>query len=495
VLVAAPVAVRVGVAEVHVVEQVEGVDAKDERCLLGDSGGFLKRHIGVGEAGTGEGVALQVAKAGGLSIEGPGSNSAPRGEVTSNIPEDMLRSQAFGLTVAALGVLVLMPAVAHARPETVDTNPLNRQPEVQEAFQQFYNMNYEDALPRFEKIQREHPGDAIATVYVLDAVLFRELNRLDLLDTTFYANDGFLTGKHTVVEDPKVRDRIRVLGDETVNEANAALKKNPNDENALFARGFAKSLEATYSAMVERAFPTGLKQALGARNDCDRVLQLDPNYADAELVTGVYQYVVGALPMAFKVLIGFMGIHGSKGAGMALLRDDGERGVITRVEARTSMTLFLRREGKYEAAVKIAQGLAEEYPHDYLFWLEQGNLEKDAGDGMVAVETYERLIEMAKRPGYFPNAHLELAYFGLGDSLRGQKKFGEAVAAYREGADQATTSEELKRRCLLEAGKTYDLMREHDKAVEQYEAVLNAGSDTVQGDQARRYMKSAYVGK
>jgi tetratricopeptide (TPR) repeat protein len=102
---------------------------------------------------------------------------------------------------------------------------------------------------------------------------------------------------------------------------------------------------------------------------------------------------------------------------------------------------------------------------------------------------------MAKRPGYFPNAHLELAYFGLGDSLRGQKKFGEAVAAYREGADQATTSEELKRRCLLEAGKTYDLMREHDKAVEQYEAVLNAGSDTVQGDQARRYMKSAYVGK
>jgi len=335
----------------------------------------------------------------------------------------------------------------------------------------------------------------MATAYLLDAVLFRELNRLDLLDTTFYANDGFLTGKHTVVENPQVRDRVKALGDEAINEANAQLKKNPNDVNALFARGWVRSLEATYSAMVERAFVGGMKQALGAHGDCEKVLQLDPKYVDAELVTGVYQYVVGAVSIAFKVVIGFIGIHGSKGTGLALLRDDSERGVITRVEANTSMMLFLRREGKYEAAVEIAHKLADEYPHDYLFRLEEGNLEKDAGDGMVAVGTYERLIEMAKEPGYFPNAHLELAYFGLGDTLRGQKRYGDAVAAYREGADQPTTSPELKRRCLLETGKTYDLMREHDKAVQQYEAVINEGSDTVQGDQARRYMRSAYTGK
>lgn len=387
-----------------------------------------------------------------------------------------------------------MPVTVCAATGTVDTNLLNREPDVREAFQHFYGMEYDDALERFERIQREHPNDAIATDYVLDAVLFRELNRLDLLDTTFYANDGFLTGRHTVVEDPKVRDRVRSLADQAASQANAALKANANDENALFARGFARSLQATYSAMVERAFATGMKQALGARSDCDKVLQLDPNYADAELVTGVYQYVVGALPMAFKLVIGFMGIHGSKGAGMALLRDDGERGVITRVEARTSMMLFLRREGKYQPAVEIAHELAEEYPHDFLFRLEEANLQKDGGDGMVAVQSYRQVIEMAKRSGYFPNAHLELAYSGLGDSLRGQKRFAEAVEAYREGALQPTTSPELKRRCLLEEGKTYDLMQQHDKAVLQYEAVLNAGSDTVQGDQAKKYMKSAFRG-
>ena len=388
-----------------------------------------------------------------------------------------------------------MPGTVRAATETVDTNPLNRQPEVREAFQHFYSMDYDDALARFEKIQTEHPGDPIATGYVLDAVLFRELNRLDLLDTTFYANDGFLTGKHTVVEDPKVRERVRSLADQAVSQANAILKTNPSDVNALFARGWVRSLQATYSGIVQRAFTAGLKQALGARSDCDRVLQLDPNYEDAKLVVGVYEYVVGALPLAFKVLIGFVGIHGSKGEGMALLRDAADRGVITHVEASTSMMLFLRREAKYQDAVKIAQGMAQEYPHDFLFRLEEANLEKDAGEGAVAIEAYEQLIAIAKQPDYFPNAHLELAYFGLGDSLRGQTQYSEAVEAYRDGAYQPKTSPELKRRCLLEAGKTYDLMRQHEKAVQQYEAVLNAGSDTVQGDQARKYMKSAYTGK
>lgn len=407
----------------------------------------------------------------------------------------MLRAFCARWLFSGLCVLLVSAGAVQVRAEKVDTNPLNREPDVQDAFRLFYNMDYDEAVPRFEKIREEHKGDPMATAYLLDAILFRELNRLDLLDTTFYANDGFLTGKHTVVEDPKVRNRIHEVSDEAIDEANAELKTNPNDVNALFARGWVKSMQAVYSAMVERAFAGGLKQALGARNDCDRVLQLDPSYVDAELVTGVYQYVVGSLNVAFKVLIGIVGIHGSKGTGLALLRDDGERGVITRVEAKTSMMLFLRREARYVGAVEIAKGMAEEYPHDYLFRLEEANLQKDAGDGMVAAATYGELIGKAKQQGYYPNAHLELAYFGLGDTLRGQKKYAEAVAAYREGALAATTSPELKRRCLLEAGKTYDLMRQHDKAVEQYEAVLSAGSDTAQGDQARKYMKSAYAGK
>jgi tetratricopeptide (TPR) repeat protein len=393
-------------------------------------------------------------------------------------------------TIAALFLGLAAGAVA----QTIDTDPLNRTPEVRAAFDRFYVMDYAGSLARFDAIQAAHPQDPIATDYVLYVTLFRELFRLDLLDTTFYANDGFLTGKHTVSEDPKVRDQIKALTDKAFEQADAQLKINPNDANAFFARGWARSLQATYLAMVERSFGAGLKLALGAKNDHEKVLQLDPNYVDAKMVVGIYQYVVGALPFAFKLLVGFAGIHGSRTAGMALLQDASAHGVITSVESRTAMMLFLRREAKYSQAYDIAHGLAVQYPHDFLFCLEEANLLKDAGDGPKAIAQYRLVIANAKRPDYFPSSHLELAYFGLADTLRGQKMYSAAADAYREAAFLPTTSDELKRRCLLAAGQVYDLMNDHGKALQQYQAVIDAGSDSAQADLARKYEHAAYTG-
>jgi len=379
--------------------------------------------------------------------------------------------------------------------QTVDTNPLNRNPAVVEAFQHFYIMDYDGSLARFNKIQSEHPADPIATDYVLYVTLFKELFRLDLLDTTFYANDGFLVGHNPLVEDPKVRDQIKALSDKAIDQANNQLDKNSNDVNALFARGWARSLEACYMGMVERSYTGSLKLALGARNDHQRVLDLDANYVDAKMVVGIYQYVVGSLPFTFKLLIGIAGIHGSKATGLAMLQDAGARGVITSVESRTALMLFLRREGKPQEARQIAEGLAKQYPRDFLFALEVANLLNSEGNGAQAITVSRNIINDARKPGYFPSVHLELAYFALGDSFRGQKQYAQAAEAYREGAYLPTTSSELKRRCLLAAGEVYDLMNQHDKAREQYQAVIDAGNDSAQADQARKFQRAAYTGR
>ncbi|TCK76005.1 tetratricopeptide repeat protein [Acidipila rosea] len=392
-----------------------------------------------------------------------------------------------------LFALFLLPLQSMSlRADTVDTDPLNRTPEVREAFARFYLLDYDGAVARFENIRAAHPGDPLATAYVLHARLFRELYRLDLLDTTFYANDGFLTGKHTVVEDPKVRDEIKALSDQSVNEANALLKNNSNNIDALFARGWARSLDAVYLAMVERNFGPALRMALGARSDHDKVLQLDPRYDDAKMVVGIYQYVIGALPFGFKLLVGFAGITGSKTKGMELLQDAANHAVLTSVEARTAMMLFLRREAKYPQAQQMARDLSTQYPHDFLFLLEDANLEKDAGQGLKAIGSYQAILLDAKKPGFFYNPHLELAYFGLGDTLRGQNMYGDAAKAFLAGSQQPTTSPELKRRCLLAAGQTYDLMHDHTEARVEYQAVLANGANTVQGDQAKKFLKTPY---
>jgi tetratricopeptide (TPR) repeat protein len=156
------------------------------------------------------------------------------------------------------------------------------------------------------------------------------------------------------------------------------------------------------------------------------------------------------------------------------------------------MALFLRREAQYPEAISITRNLSAQYPHDFLFFLEEGNLLKDSGQGQQAIAAYRQLLDDAKRPGYFPNPHLELAWYGLGDTLRGQNMNADAVVAYQQGATQPTISPELKRRCLLNAGEVYDRMNQHDKAVPEYEAVIALGPETVQADAARKYLRSSY---
>ena len=400
----------------------------------------------------------------------------------------------FGWMRRALGLLMLLGAGIPGWASPAHTNPLNLDPLVKEAYSRFYLLDFPGAIERLDRFHAEHPGDPQPTALLLDAMLFQELYRLDLLDTTFYANDGFLTGRHATQEDPKMRDRILGLADEAIREADWRISKNPNDVDALYARGWARSLKCTYLAMVERGFGAGFRLAIKAKDDEMRVLQLDPDYVDAKLITGVYEYVVGALPLPFKFLIGFAGITGSKSKGLEMLNDAANRGVMSSVDARTVITLFLRREAKYKQAIDVVQILRSQHPRNYLFGLEEANLRKDAGEGMKAVDAYREIVADAAKPGYFVSARLELAYFGLGDALRGQRHYPEAAEAYEEAAGATNVGLELKIRSFLAAGQCRDLNGERDLALKDYRAAIDAGPNTTRGDTARKYLKNPYHG-
>jgi tetratricopeptide (TPR) repeat protein len=392
---------------------------------------------------------------------------------------------------AALAVVCPLPIAAQQR--VVHTNPLNREPEVRAAYDRFYTLDYDGALRRFEKIEQAHPDDPMAADYVLETVLFHQLYNLDLLDTTLYAHDGFLSGKHQVVEDKAFSAHIEELSGKAVQLAEVRLKKNPKDVDALYARGWSKSLRATYMGLVQRSFISALRVALQARDDNDKVLDLDPDYVDAELVVGVHQYVVGSLPLPIKLMAGLAGIHGSKEKGLALLRDDGEHGVTTSVEARTALALFLRREAKYEEAAQWNESLKKQYPHNFLFWLESANLQKDSGRAHEAIALYRALLHQAEHTGYFTNAHLQQAWYGLADTLRGQRDAAGSADAFEQVLAQPTVSPDLKRRAQLGAGMEYDLLGKREQAEAAYRDVLALG-DSAQASDARRYLKTPYKG-
>jgi tetratricopeptide (TPR) repeat protein len=195
------------------------------------------------------------------------------------------------------------------------------------------------------------------------------------------------------------------------------------------------------------------------------------------------------------MVVGIAGVGGNKQKGIALLRISAEKGAVTSVESRTSLSLFLRHDGRYAEALAVGHGLAVEFPHDYLFRLEEANISKDKGDGMGAIAIYKVVIADAAKPNYFVDPRLQMAYFGLADTERGQNLIADAAKHYLEAAGQPVSSDWLRKRACLNAGEMLDLEHDRAGAIAQYQKAAAPGGDQSQAEAARRYLKTPYVGK
>jgi tetratricopeptide (TPR) repeat protein len=398
------------------------------------------------------------------------------------------------------GILLLafsLAASAFAQPSdpAAHTDPINLTPQVREAHEHFYNLDYDGALSRFEAVQKANPQSAIATGYILMTVIFRELYHQDLLDTTYYAHDSFLTSKRSVPVPQATRDRIEQLTSSAIALCDRQIKENPGNANAYFARGYARGMHAVFITLVDHSFVAAARQGLASRNDSEQTLRIDPNYADAKMAMGIQQFAVASLPRILRIMIGITGVTGNKEKGLDLLRESATHGYVTNIESRTALSLFLRHDARYPEALAVQHGLAVEYPRDYLFRLEEANLTKDKGDGPGAIDAYNRVLEDSRKPGYFIDPRLQMAYFGLADTQRGQNLIAEAAENYLNAAGQPRCSEWLRRRAQLNAGEMFDILHQRDKAIEQYHQAIAGGGDQSQADAARRYLKTPYTGR
>lgn len=403
-------------------------------------------------------------------------------------------------SVKMFGVVLLMvsvgaPAVPQEFDQAAHTDPINLTPQVREAHEHFYNLDYDGALSRFEAVQKANPQSAIATGYVLMTLIFRELYRQDLLDTTYYAHDSFLTSKRSVPISRATRERIEFLTNSAVALCDQQIRNDPNAKNAYFARGYARGMHAAFITLVDHSFVAAARQGFAARSDSEQTLRIDPEYADAKMAIGIQQFAVASLPRLIRIMVGIAGVSGNKEKGLDLLRVAAAHGTVTSVESRTALSLFLRHDGRYREAFAVQHGLAQEFPRDYLFRLEEANLAKDEGNGPGAIGLYKAVLSDARRPGYFVEPRLHMAYFGLADTQRGQNDVAAAVQNYLQAAAQHSCSEWLRRRAQLNAGEMFDLLHQREEAVKQYELASVGGGDQSQTDAARRYLRDPYNGR
>jgi tetratricopeptide (TPR) repeat protein len=388
-------------------------------------------------------------------------------------------------SILRLLVLILLAFCIPASASSVTHDP-----QVDTAFSHFYNMEFDQATHDFENILARHPRDPSAVNHLLTSVLEHELYDTGAMNTGEYANDSFIGQTHRP-GDPKVNRRIQQLVVLAEGLEEEELKANPNDVDALYARGVTRADFALYTALIERAWFSALRNGVGARRDHERVLELDPSYVDAKLVVGTHNYVVGSLTWEVKVAVALVGLSGTKEKGLQYLRELGQSNGENAVDAKVVLSLFLRREHRYDEARVLMEELETSFPKNYLFSLEVANLLRDAGRWDEAAASYRKVWQTG-REGKYGALHYELAAWGLGELLRSRKDYAGAAAAYELTNEVANPDPETLQKANLTAGEMYDLLRQRDLAVKKYQTVVAENGGTPLAEEARRFIREAY---
>jgi tetratricopeptide (TPR) repeat protein len=393
------------------------------------------------------------------------------------------------LTLLCLSLLLPVPARSQSStPHAPHSAPHDAQTDA--AFDDFFNMQYERATVEFEKYLDKHPNDPFAVNHLLTVVLMRDLYETGAMNTGDYSNDSFI-GRTPRPTDTKVKDHIKELVRRAEDLEEQELKSNPEDVNALYCRGVTRAEFSVYTGLIERAWFSALRNAVGARHDHERVLELDPGYVDAKMVVGTHNYVIGRLPWSVKVAAAIAGLSGSADKGLNDLREVAKSDGENSADAKVILSLFLRREHQYDEAIGYMSDLSARYPGNHLFPTEVANLERAAGR-LDEAEAMYRKVWQNGREGKYRNLHYELAAWGLGELLRSKKDVAGAAAAYDLVNQAPNPDPDILQKANLAAGEMYDLLQKRDLAMQKYQTVLAGNANTTPADQARRYIKEAY---
>ena len=245
-----------------------------------------------------------------------------------------------------------------------------------------YNIDYDKAERDFKEIVKlipKHPGG-----YQLLAarVWIKTLYESRRLQGSLYSSESFYTSGDDKV-DPKIVTEFRNLTREAKRLAEAKLKQEPKNLEALDFLANTEGLKASFEEAVERRHFAALRDGNDAVNHHREVLKLDPKYIDAQITIGLYEYVVGSLPLPVKLLAGATGYRGSKKRGLAMLEQVAKEGRWAQDDAKTVLVLLYRREKRFPEIIKITRELSAKYPRNYLLRIE-------TADALVALAGVKR---------------------------------------------------------------------------------------------------------
>lgn len=361
-------------------------------------------------------------------------------------------------------------------------------------FEHFYNLEYTEALAAFRAEAAQHPDSPDAYNHIAQTILYREMFRSGALESElvsggnpFLRREGL---KPSAADDQEFRDAIqRALG-----LVDARLKANPNDVQALYAQGVSYGLQANYHFLVQKAYVEALREATASRKAHARVTELDPSLADARLVQGIYDYVLGSLSKTWRALAFFGGFHGDRERGLETVRQVARTGRMNRVDAEVLLCAAYRRERRPKEAVPLLTDLIQRFPRNFILRLELVQMYGDLGEKEKALAVIREVDQLKRnRTAGFDRLPEEKLRYTRGNllfwynDLDGALTDLKAVTANLPAVDLNTGVY-----AWLRIGQIYDLKKDREEAKKAYLQTVVVAPNSDASMDAQNYLLSRY---
>jgi tetratricopeptide (TPR) repeat protein len=371
-------------------------------------------------------------------------------------------------------------------------------------FEALYNLDYDGARRHFKEIVRLFPDHPAGPQFLAATLWTQTLNDSRRLQSSLYASESFYVKTDDAV-DPRTVEQFRELTRSATQLAKARLKANPRDTEALYFLGATEGLKAAFAAAVQRSFMSSLRDGSSSVDRHRDVIKLDPSYTDAELTIGLYDYVVGTLPLPVKLLASLGGVRGSKKRGLLTLERVAKTGHFARDDAKSLLIVLYKREKRFQDALVITRELGAKYPRNYLYKLEQADalmsqaaVEREAGNSAAAANTerevfatFDALLQERATRDVVARS-LDLIHFRYGDALFSARRFDPAAKEFLAAAVAGGAEPGLATMSRLRAAQSLDVAGKRNEALIQYRTVLERPDVYNAHEEAKRGLREPY---
>lgn len=314
---------------------------------------------------------------------------------------------------------------------------------VTEGIDAIYSIDFPKALQKFQEAKSVAPNDL----------------RGHFFETTVYFWETLFTRNKTFY------DTYLNLSDKLIEKCENIIDKNENDLDAQFYLGWTYTMRAFVIYIMDQNVLKAASDIKDGSKALEFVVERNPNYYDAYLGLGVYNYITSLIPKNLQWLTSILGFSGNRAEGKRMLNLASEKGTYTNTEAKFYLTLLSWREEDYPMAESYATQLVSKYPESPAVWMLWGALLSQQDKMNEAIEAFEK--SLAYNKGKESDIIYKAAYGALANAYFRINNFEKAVEFGKKYMGYTTKDDRINNR-VYSLGVSLELLGRRNEALEYY---------------------------